>query len=234
MRSSFFRGAACFACLFILLLPEFSISKDLPDTARLVANMEEAYAATQDYRATVNVHLYKKNGNQETQEVLYTFLKPNRIRMDLETPHKGWILIYPDKNGEVAVHPAGSLGFLDFHLTPDSSLLLTSSGQQLNQTDIGLLIRNICSSLTTGRRGPVEFSEKGAILEVRVLADDHFKKGVVTHYTFRIDENLWLPVGVHESTSDGVKKRSVEFHDLRINTGVSLSFFLIDQKERRP
>jgi len=234
MRSSFFLGAACFACLIILLLPHFSISKDLSDTAFFVAKMEESYAAVKDYRVNVNVKLYKENGTHENQEFLYTFLKPNRIRMDLETPHKGWILIYPDKNGEVAVLPAGWLGFLDFHLALDSSFLSATSGQQINQTDMGLLIRNIGDSLTTGRRGPVEFSEKAATLEVRVLADDHFKKGVVTKYTFRIDEHLWLPVGVEESTSYGVKKRSVEFHDLRVNTGVSLSFFLTDPKERLP
>ena len=84
------------------------------------------------------------------------------------------------------------------------------------------------------RRGPVEVTENDATLEVRVLADDHFKKGVVTHYTFRVDENLWLPVGVVESTPDGVKKRAIEFHDLRINTGVSPSYFLADPDERLP
>ena len=225
MRSSVSLGAACFACLLGLSLPDLSVSNDHPDSARLVTNMEQAYAAVKDYRVSVNVRLYKKNGTLETQEFIYTFLKPDRIRMDLETPRKGWILSYPDKNGEVVVHPAGWLGFLELHLAPDSSLILASSGQPINQTDIGLLIRNIANSLTMGRRGPAEFSEKNATLEVRVLADDHFKKGVVTHYTFRIDENLWLPVGVGESTPDGVKKRSVEFHDIQINTGVSPSFF---------
>jgi outer membrane lipoprotein-sorting protein len=234
VRSSVAVGAVCFTCLFGLLLPDISVSKDLPDAAHLVANMEAAYAAVKDYRASVNVRLFKENGTHETQEFLYTFLKPNWIRMDLKTPRKGWILSYPDKNGEVVVHPAGWLGFLDLHLAPDSSLILASSGQPINQTDMGLLIRNIASSLTMGRRGPVEFSEKDSTLEVQVLADDHFKKGVVTHYTFRIDENLWLPLGVVETTPDGVRKRSVEFHDLRINNGVSPSYFLVDPGERRP
>jgi outer membrane lipoprotein-sorting protein len=234
MPSSVFLSAAYLACLFSLLVPDLSFSKNLPDTARLVANMEAAYAAVKDYRASVTVRLYKENGTHETQKFLYTFLKPNRIRMDIETPRKGWILIYPDKNGKVTVHPAGWLGFLELHLAPDSSLILASSGQPIDQTDMGLLIRNIASSLTTGRRGPVEFSERDATLEVRVLADDHFKKEVVTHYAFRIDENLWLPAGVVESTPEGVRKRAVEFHDLKINTGVSPSYFLADPDERRP
>ena len=234
MRSSVFFGAAFLACLFSLLLPDFSFSKDLPDTARLVANMEAAYAAVKDYRASVHVRLYHENRTPETQEFLYTFLKPNRIRMDIEAPRKGWILSYPDKNGKVVVHPAGWLGFLELHLAPDSSLILASSGQPINQTDMGLLIRNMAGSLTMKRRGPVEVSEKDATLEIRVLADDHIKKGIVTRYTFRIDENLWLPVGIVESTPDGVNKRSIEFHDLRINTGVSPSYFLADPDERRP
>ena len=101
------------------------------------------------------------------------------------------ILVYPDKNGKVAVRPAGLAHFLKFHLEPDSRLLKGSSGQRIDQTDIGLLIKNIARSLTDQRRGPAEIVEENGHVRIRVLAVNHFHEDVVTLYQFFIDKKLW-------------------------------------------
>jgi hypothetical protein len=85
------------------------------------------------------------------EEVLYTFKKPKKILMDFRMPRSGTVLVFPDEEGKVLVGPWG-WRFLDIHLAR-CVLLANPSGQQIDQTDLGLLIRNIGMSMDDGRRG---------------------------------------------------------------------------------
>jgi outer membrane lipoprotein-sorting protein len=106
--------------------------------------------------------------------------------------------------------------------------LRAASGQRLDQTDLGLLIKNIGHSLTDQRRGPAEVLEEGEYIRVQVLADNHFQKGVETRYQFLIDKKLWLPVQVEESTPEGRLEREIILQNLRTNIGFPDSFFHLD------
>ena len=199
------------------------------DTESLLNKMQAAYTWVKDYQAEVEIRVYQRDGLKNTKKFLYTFKKPNWMRLDFELPHPGMILVYPDKNGKVVIHPSGWAWFFKLHLLPDSFFLKDSSKQRIDQTDLGLLIRNISHSLTDQRRGPVEVSKDNGHIELRVLADDHFRKGVVTRYRFFIDKERWLPAGVEELTPDSILKRTVVFRNLRINIGVPDSYFLLEE-----
>ena len=125
----------------------------------LLKRMEAAYARVKDYRTRVTVRPIQKRGSIETKKFLYTFKKPNRIRLDFESPHPGLILSYPDPKGKVVVRPSVWVPFFKLPLAPDNSLLLDSSGQRVDQTDLGSLIKHIEHSLTDQRRGPAGISE---------------------------------------------------------------------------
>ncbi len=206
-----------------LLLPAFGERPS--DLQAILKNMEAAYARVKNYQMQVEVRNRGRGGNFETQRFDYTFEKPNRIRIDVESPHPGRVLVYPDKNGKVAVRPFGWARFFVIHLSPDNSLLKTPFGQPVDRTDLGLLIRNISRSVTDARRGPVELLEGKGLIEIRVLAQNHFRKGVLTQYRFSIDKTLWLPVGVQESTPEGALERTVRFTNLKINSRISDDFF---------
>jgi outer membrane lipoprotein-sorting protein len=194
----------------------------------LLSKMEAAYAQVSDYRTKVAVRNYDRDGSFETEKFLYTFKKPNWIRLDFESPHAGMILVYPDKNGKVTVRPSGLARLLKLHLAPDSRVLKGSSGQRIDQTDLGLLIKNISHSLSDQRRGPAEITEENGYARIRVLAADHFREDTVTLYQFFIDMKLWLPAKVEEFAPDGRLERSVVFRDLTINNGTPDSFFQLD------
>jgi outer membrane lipoprotein-sorting protein len=179
------------------------------------------------------VRTFKSDGSSETEKFLYSFKRPKWIRIDFESPHAGMILVYPDKNGKVAVQPAGLAHFLKLHLAPDNRLLKGSSGQRIDQTDLGLLIRNIRHSLTDERRGRAEIADENGYARIRVLAVNHFREDIVTLYQFFIDKKLWLPAIVEEFTPDGSLERSISFGDLRINNGLSDSFFQLDEATNR-
>ncbi len=190
--------------------------------------MEAAYAQVNDYQSRTEVRAYQKDGSSETEKFLYTFKKPNRIRLDFQLPHPGLILSYPDKNGKVVVRPFGWTSFFNMHLSPSNRLLKDPSGQRIDQTEMGLLIRHIRHSLTDQRRGPSRISEESRTFRIRVLADNPFKKGVITLYRFFIDKKLYLPIKVEESNSDGRLQRVIKFENLKINTGVADDFFQLD------
>jgi len=194
------------------------------DTEIILKKMETAYAEVNDYQANMEVRTYQRGGSFETKKFLYTFKKPKWIRLDFESPHSGMIMVYPDREGKVVLRR-----FFTFHLAPDNFLLRVGSGQRLDQTDLGLLIRNIAHSLTDQKRGPVEATEENSDLRLHVLADDHFREGVLTRYQILIDKKQWLPVEVEESTPDGQLERTVIFRNLRTNIGVPDRFFQLDE-----
>jgi outer membrane lipoprotein-sorting protein len=206
--------------ILALLLPSFVDALNLSDPGFLVKKMESAYAQVNDYQANLEVRTYREDGSFETKKFLYTFKKPKWIRLDFESPYSGMILIYPDPDGNAVVRY-----FFTLHLSPDNPFLQAASGQRINQTDLGLLVRNIAHSLTDRRRGPVEVAEDPGDVRIQVLADDHFREGVVTRYQFLIDKKMWLPEQVEESTPDGVLERTIFFRNLKTNIGIADTFF---------
>ena len=187
--------------------------------------MEAAWAKVEDYRTRVEVRSFGSDGSARVQKFLYTFKKPKWVRLDMETPYPGMVLVYPDESGKVSVRPLKGAHFLTLHLSPDSRLLKVSSEQRLDQTDMGQLIGKISHSLTDQRQGRPNIIEEGGEIVIRVLAADHFRPGVITLYGFRIDEAFWLPVTVEEASPTGRLERIVTFQDLRINTGITRAFF---------
>ena len=207
--------------------PSVSVQLDL---RRLMERMESAYAEVGNYQTKVHIEFRSTDGIYHNETFLYSFEKPDRIRIEFESPHSGLVLVYPDKHGKAVVSPFQWAPFFKLHLEPNNSLLITPSGQPINRTDLGLLIQNIGHSLTDQRRGPVDIREEGDLIQVTVLAEDHFRKGVLTLYRFSIDRTLWLPVGIRESTPEGVLERDVTFGHMRLNIHFSSGFFQLDEE----
>jgi outer membrane lipoprotein-sorting protein len=210
---------ATLSTLFQVVLAAPAAEAGLPATgaariAAIVGKMEETYAQLQEYKTDTDVRTYRSGRIAEERRFLYTFQKPDRIRIELESPHAGTVVTYPDKNGRAVVKPGGWLGFLRLHYSPDSSVFTSSAGQRIDQTDLGLLIRNIGRSVTDQRRGAVDISEQDNQAVICVLADDHFLPGIQTLYRFTVDEMLWLPIAVQELTPDGALKRDIAFRNL--------------------
>lgn len=195
------------------------------DAFAVVSRVEAAYKNVTDYQTQVEVKSFKSNGSVKVERFLYRFRKPKRIRLDMETPHAGMVLIYPDENGKVLVRLSPATIFPALHLALDNRLLRNSAGQRLDQTDLGALIEKMSRSLTDQERGPAKVIEEQGMVSIRVLAEDHFLPGVTTLYGFSIDERLWLPVLVEEATPEGNPKRTVTFRDLRTNTGITRALF---------
>ncbi len=204
------------ALLTLLPGPAPSLAAPAAENAieAIISRMKTAYARVSAYRVETEVTTYRHGRVDERRRFVYTFEKPDRLRIDMESPHPGMVLLYPDAQGKVLVQPGGWASFLHFHLSPDSSLLANAAAQRIDQTDFGLLIRNIAHSLTDRRHGPPALSTEDGKWVLEVLAEDHFRKGVLTRYRFTIDKATELPAAVQESTPDGIPERTVTFRHL--------------------
>jgi outer membrane lipoprotein-sorting protein len=220
-RSLFLFLTVLFGCLIIFS----AVAHGGDDVETVLKKMEAAYDEVKDYQTEVEVIIYKKDGSFKTERSLYTFKKPKWIRLDLLSSHPRMILVYPDRNGKVLMRLPGLLPVFTFHLMLDDPRLEAPSGQRIDQTDLGLLIKNIRHSLTDQRRGPVSISEDKDTIQIQVLANDHFREGVETTYRFLISKELWLPVEVGRSTPIGVQEGRIIFRNLRININVPNSLF---------
>jgi outer membrane lipoprotein-sorting protein len=217
--------------VFLMLLSISANAADLADALAVLKRMESTYETVKDYRVRVQVIFTAENAAKRTEEFIYTFKKPRQVRIDFQMPQPGTILIFPDEEGKVLVRPWG-WRFLDLRLAPDSLFLSNPSGQRIDQTDFGLLIRNIGRSMDGGRRGPLEILEEDQYVRIRVLAENHFHDSKVTRYRFTIDKNTCFPTEIEEWTPEGVLERRITFRDLAVNTGVPDSFFRLDGDEK--
>ena len=195
------------------------------DIETILKQMETTYDEVKDYQAEVEITFFKTDGSFKTEKSVYTFKKPKWIRLDFVSPQPGMILIYPDRDGKVLMKPQGLLSMFTLHLMLEDPLLANPSAQHLNQTDLGLLIKNIRRSVTDQRRGPVWISEDKNTIQIQVLADDHFREGVETRYQFLISKQLRLPVEVGLSTANGAQAGRIIFRNLRTNINVSDDLF---------
>jgi len=228
-RTAFFD--TCLVLCLALLVSRLGASSRQPsgeEIVELIGKMKTAVAAVDDYQTETEVREYRDGRLVDTKRFLYSFKKPDHIRIDLETPHPGMVLVYPDEEGKVVVEPVGWARFLRLHLAPDSGVLMTSEGQRVDQTDLGLLVQNMAHSLTDRRHGEITLSQEDGRLCLEVMAENHFRPKVLTRYRFFIDEKRWLPVEVQERTPEGMLQRHVIFHSLRTSIGIPDTFFQID------
>jgi outer membrane lipoprotein-sorting protein len=216
-----------------LLLVAPKLSAGVPvsrhtEALAILARMDAAYAEVAAYQTDMEVREYRKGKYQESKRFGYSFKKPNRLRIDMKSPKPGTVLVYPDRGGKVTLRPGGWSGVVTLHLAPDNALLASGSGQRIDQSDFGLLLRNLRHSLSDGRRGEIEISEAGNHIAIEVLAQDHYLPGVQTLYRFVVDPANWLPLEISESTPQGSPKRKSIFGNLRTSVVLEEAFFRLD------
>jgi outer membrane lipoprotein-sorting protein len=214
--------------LLVVLLCQSAHGWSPADSEQLIARMETAYRNIQDYQTRLMITGFgKDDAFQSRQELVYRFKKPNKIRIDFVSPHSGMTILYPTSDGKVLLQPSGWASVLTLRLDSRSSLLEISPGQQIDETDFGVLIANIRHSLTDMFLGELDVNVSPAQTVLTVLSDNPFQRGVRTRFIFVVDNRLSLPVRVTEMDPGGGLRRTVDYRDLKINSGLSEALFVL-------
>jgi outer membrane lipoprotein-sorting protein len=215
----------------LIYLPEWLISQNAYgiDTNMILIKMKKSYFAVENYQINVLVRRYDGEDTPEEMRFTYTFEKPDKIRIDFHSPNSGMVLVHGNEEGRVLVQPFPWIPFIKLRLGLDSALISDPSGQRIDQTHMGALIGNIERSLAEERRGKPKFQETEKTVEIKVLAEDHFRKNIITLYRFQIEKKTWLPIAVDERNPNGSLRREVRFRDLKINMGLSDRIFTLEE-----
>ncbi|UFS69898.1 hypothetical protein LPW11_18670 [Geomonas sp. RF6] len=203
-----------------------------PTAVEIISHLNSSWQKVRGYQTETEVAEYRNGKLQITKSFLYSFRKPRDFRIDMHHPHRGTSLICCDAEGKILVRPGGIGAVFKKRLSPDNRLLADPSGQRIDQTDLGLLIRNIGHSLTDQRRGDMKVTDEGGRLVVESVASDHFLPGVLTRYRFVIEKGTWLPAQVVELTPEGVLKRVVTFGTVNLLSDFPPGFFISDREDR--
>ena len=98
---TFFGRVLAVAALLCLILP---VTNSAPahasvraqvDLQHLIEKMESVYAEVENYQTRMHIESRSTDGSYHTETFLYRFEKPDRIRIDFESPHSGLVLVYP-------------------------------------------------------------------------------------------------------------------------------------------
>ncbi len=205
--------------LFGLLAVSFALSGTDP-----VGDALAAFWRLQSYSVTLRAE------TDRIEIIRYHYKKPGYVRMEFEEPHKGALLAYDPFSEEVTLRPFGFLRSFKMNLSPESSLVKSSRGHTVDESDMGALLASVMRLKDNGTmdvKGTEEAAGRMATL-VEVRGSDGFEVDGINLYRLWFDEESRLPVKVEAYGVDGKAVEKVEMRDLVIDPAFPADFFNLE------
>lgn len=173
-----------------------------------------------------NVHSYQctykastLHDGKITETIMrYTFQKPNKIRMDIEKPQKGAVLIYnPEISEKVRVRPFPSLPFFVLHYNLTDKTVSSDSGGTIDRSDLGHRLEVLGKEL---EQDGVKFSfseQDGWMMDVLQKDTSSYRRYVIGK------QNLLTKVELLDSASKVLE--TFEWIDIQVNPSLDLQIF---------
>nr|NIV98265.1 hypothetical protein [Candidatus Saccharibacteria bacterium] len=141
--------------------------------------MASTFQSVGDYTCDVETLFYQ--GGQhgtgyERYRFKFYFKRKKKIRVDFSEPYPGTIVIYNEGKEEATVIPFGFMPGLKFSLSLKNPMVMTPSGQRLDQTDMGYFIDFVFRSLKKIGQGDGEFREESEKITFFMNALDHVNR----------------------------------------------------------
>lgn len=194
----------------------------------IAAGLNPVDAAITAYHRVAAYQVTLKSVTREKTEIIrYYFKKPGYVRMDFVLPFKGAALVYDPVSRNVRLWPFGFRSFPGFTLSPDNSLIQSSTGQRVDRSDVGVLYQNVKSLQMHGVTHPIEEESVDGkqTLHVSVDGEHGFTVGDVAHYQLWLDRMTGFPVKVSTRDARGMTIETVEMDGLQIDPEFNPDFF---------
>ncbi|MCE8020405.1 DUF1571 domain-containing protein [Halomonas sp. MCCC 1A11036] len=173
--------------------------------------------ALQGYRLTL-----RSQGNGGEEVIRYSYQRPGYVRMDMETPYRGAVLIYRPDTGRVQLWPFGSPGRrAGLSLRPTNRLVRSSRGHRVDQSDVGTLLRNVQQVQrhdTARLLEPTELDGRPA-RHVVVEAEPGRAVREVARYDLWLDDETLFPLRVVSYDRRGERLESVRLENIDLDPG---------------
>lgn len=167
-------------------------------------------------------------GKQTESLMRYSYLSPNKIRMDIEKPKKGAVLIYnPEVSNLVKVRPFPKLKFFVLNYALNDKKVSSDSGGTVDRSDLNHRAETICQLLqkriNKGSRDSLlilSTDQQG----LKKISFDNLENGKLIKRSVTLDQNhLIRKIELFEETGKLIE--SYEWKNLEINPDLNLELF---------
>ena len=192
------------------------------DTADPIQAAIDNYKDVTSYQVTI-----KSNSHGKTEIIHFYYKKPGFVRMEFVAPFKGAALIYDPGSRRAKLWPFGYGSFPSLSLSPDSSILTSSSGQRVDRSDVGMLYLNVKTLQQHGMTeviGVEKYDDSEAV-HIAVSSRDGFNIGGVARYQLWLERMSGFPLKVISYDMDGRQLEVVVMEELIIEPRLSDGFF---------
>lgn len=206
--------------MLLCLLALSAVSMRVAAAADPVDEAVSSFERLEDYKVTLR---------SSTGEVIrYFFKKPGYIRMEFEKPHRGAVLVYDPLKKEVRLRPLRFWKSFEMRLQPRDSLIRSSRGHTVDESDIGSLLKNVKKLRDNGSletRGEEGLGKrKTLVVEVRGAGGFSTPDGV-NFYRLWLDKEVMLPLKVQAYSASGRLLEEVLMDDLVVDPELSRDLF---------
>ncbi len=185
-------------------------------------------AAIENYE---NIHSYqvtlRSYGDEPEEIIRYYYKKPGFIKMEFIKPYRGAVLVYNPSKDEVKLRPFGFLKPLVLTMAPDNSLITSSRGHRVDESDIGALLDMVKRLQLQGKteiQGEEILGGKKTI-RVSVKGNEDFTVDSIHRYLLWLDVKTYLPLKVSAYSIDDELIEEVMMDDLEINIDFHEDYF---------
>jgi outer membrane lipoprotein-sorting protein len=169
----------------------------------------------------------RTTSRNKTDVMLYYFKKPGYVRVEVQKPFSGAVLIYDPVKKQARLWPLGRHSLPTFILSPDNRLIKSASGQQIDRSDVGALYRNVKELQDHGIVdiiGP-ELVDANETVHLSVESSSDFSVANVHRYQLWLDQTTGFPIKVVSYDITGHVLEQVDMDQLRINPELPDNFF---------
>jgi outer membrane lipoprotein-sorting protein len=182
----------------------------------------ESFSGVSTYRATIRSRV-----GDGTEIIHYFYQRPGYIRMEFVNPHKGAVLTYEPVKQTVTIRPFGLIPSVFFTLSPNNSLVKSSRGHRVDESDIGSLLQSVHKLQKQGKTTIMGEELVGMNIARVVLVEGvkDFAVGGIHRYILWLDGKNILPLKIKAFGSAGDLVEEVLMDDLVINIPLKPGLF---------
>lgn len=168
---------------------------------------------------TYTVTLKSGEDGNYSEIIRYFYKKPGFIRMEFEKPYKGAVLVYKPRQKKVKIRLSGLLRSFTFTFSPDNSIVKSSKGHRVDESDMGSLLKMVKKLQNNGELRILGDEIVGGREVVQVVIEgngDHSVDGAHSYHLW-LDKTAGLPIKVMAFDITGALVEQVLMDDLKVD-----------------
>ncbi len=188
-------------------------------------------AALNNYRdvAAYTVTLDSRSSGRH-EVIKYFYKRPGYVRMNFVEPHRGAALVYDPVKKQARLRPLFALESFVVTLRPDNSLITSSKGHTIAESDIGALLKNVETLQNHGSIEALSEEKTGGrdAVKVKILGASGFAAAGTNAYVLWLEKKSLLPLRVMAYDAKGNLTEDVLMDDLEVNPALPDDLFKLE------